>query len=129
MIFMAEVVFFRPKLEDRPGINFNSDTGLMEIEGRSLPEDSVVYYQPAIAWLREYALNPSPKTILDINIHYMNSASAKRIVDMLEILDGIKKQGFLAEVVWKYKEEDDECLDEGYEMARMCSVPFNYRPI
>jgi len=126
---MAETIFFRPKLEDRPGINFNGDTGLLEIEGRSLPEDSVIYYQPAIAWLREYALKPNLKTILDVNIHYMNSASAKRIVDILEVLDGIKKQGLSVEVVWKYREDDDDCLDEGYEMARMCNIPFNYRPI
>ncbi|SDC57034.1 DUF1987 domain-containing protein [Williamwhitmania taraxaci] len=126
---MAEVIFFRPKLEDRPGINFNGETGLLEIEGRSLPEDSVVYYQPAIAWLKEYALNPRPITTLDINIYYMNSASAKRIVDILEVLDGIKQQGFKVDVVWKYRDDDDDCLDEGYEMARMCSIPFNYRPI
>ncbi len=101
----------------------------MEIEGRSLPEDAVNYYKPAIDWLKEYANNPSPKTTFDINIYYMNSASAKRIVDMLEILDGVKKHGYSVEVIWKYNGDDDECLDEGYEMARMCSIPFNYLPL
>lgn len=126
---MAEKIFFRPKLEDRPGINFNCTTGLLEIEGRSLPEDALIYFQPAIEWLRAYVEKPNSETIFDINIYYMNSASAKRIVDMLEILDGLRRQGYAVEVVWKYKEEDEECLDEGYEMARMCTVPFSYRPI
>lgn len=80
---MAETIFFRPKLEDRPGINFNRETGLMEIEGRSLPEDAIIYYKPAIDWLKEYAMSPCQKTVFDVNIYYMNSASAKRIVDML----------------------------------------------
>lgn len=126
---MAETIFFRPRLEDRPGINFNGDTGVLEIEGRSLPEDAIVYYSPAIDWVKDYALNPKPKTVFELNIHYMNSASAKRIVDMLEILDGVKKQGFGVEVVWKYRAEDDECLEEGYGMARMCEIPFSYRPL
>ena len=126
---MADTIFFRPKLEDRPGINFNRETGLMEIEGRSLPEDAVIYYKPAIDWLKEYTNAPCQKTVFDVNIYYMNSASAKRIVDMLEILDGVKRQGYSVEVIWKYREDDDECLDEGYEMARMCSIPFNYHPL
>jgi hypothetical protein len=56
----------------------------------------------------------------------MNSASAKRIIEILEILDSVKEHGNTVKIMWVYSSEDEDALDEGNEMERMCDIPFTY---
>jgi hypothetical protein len=47
--------------DDSPEINFNPDSGIFELKGKSLPEDVSSFYNPVIEWLEEYAKNPAEK--------------------------------------------------------------------
>ena len=41
-----------------PYVYLNYDEGVLEMKGRSMPEDAVGFYQPIINWFKEYAKNP-----------------------------------------------------------------------
>ncbi len=66
-----------------PAIQFRTD-GRMLIEGRSLPEDVNRFYSLLIEWA-ENLLAEAVK--LDINLEYLNSASTKKMLEFLKILD------------------------------------------
>ena len=34
-----------------PTVNFNADDGIVEIKGRSIPENSIEFYKPLVDWL------------------------------------------------------------------------------
>jgi hypothetical protein len=91
-----------------PAINFCCD-GRMLIEGRSLPEDVNKFYKPLIAWI----LNLSTETAkLDINLEYLNSASAKKLLELLKSLDANSRIKSLI-INWHYEEGDDDALETG----------------
>ena len=37
-----------------PTVNFDPETGLFELKGRSIPENSIDFYKPLIDWLDRY---------------------------------------------------------------------------
>jgi hypothetical protein len=91
-----------------PAVNFSED-GRMLIEGRSLPEDANKFYKPLIEWI----INLSIEAVkLDINLEYFNSASAKKLLDLLKSLDANSKIRSLI-INWHYEEGDDSVLETG----------------
>ena len=51
-----------------PEINFDADSGILEISGRSLPEQVLNLYQPILKWIEEYTSTPHELTIFKINL-------------------------------------------------------------
>jgi hypothetical protein len=116
---------FIAETQDTPQINFNRHTGIFEISGRSLPEDTVDFYTPVLNWLEQYGKSPNPKTDFHIRLEYFNTASSKMILDLLHVLKGISG----TQVTWHYY-EDDEAIDEaGHEYAEQVDIPFVFEVI
>ncbi len=60
-----------------PSVNFNSDSGLLNIEGRSIPENPVKFYLPIEDWIVNYLLtNPS-----EISPRYQQRKSPPALTD------------------------------------------------
>jgi uncharacterized Fe-S radical SAM superfamily protein PflX len=91
-----------------PAINFSED-GRLLIEGRSLPEDVNKFYKPLIEWI----INLNSEAVkLDINLEYFNSASAKKLLELLKSLDANSRIKSLI-INWHYEEGDDDALETG----------------
>ena len=45
--------------EDTPKIILDAGNEILEISGRSLPEDVSSFYEPVLNWLNEYSENPN----------------------------------------------------------------------
>jgi hypothetical protein len=91
-----------------PAIQFNTD-GRMLMEGRSLPENVQKFYDPLLDWAKKI---DTEEVKLDINLEYMNSASTKKVLEFLKVLDAnncIKT--FI--VNWHYESEDEDTLENG----------------
>ena len=54
-----------------PKVNFDYEKGLLELTGRSTPEDSDKLYRPLLNWLTEYVTKPQKKTTVNINLEYV----------------------------------------------------------
>ena len=70
--------------EDTPKVTLDKDHDIMEISGRSLPEDVASFYDPVLSWLEEYAQDPNPKTIFNFKLVYFNTASSKLLLEVPE---------------------------------------------
>jgi hypothetical protein len=91
-----------------PYIQFKAD-GRMLIEGRSLPENVMKFYIPLIEWASKLTCQVVK---LDINLEYMNSASTKKLLEFLKVLDANSHiQTFI--VNWHYEAEDEDSLENG----------------
>jgi len=91
-----------------PDVVFNTD-GKLSIAGRSLPENVELFYEPLEKWMA--GLN-AETVLFDIDLQYFNSASSKKILDLLKVLDANPKVKKI-EIVWHYEEGDDDCLESG----------------
>ena len=108
-----------------PLINFDSN-GNFELKGKSIPENTVMFYKPMFEWLTNYAQNPAPETNLLIQLDYFNTSSSKCIVDLFKMLESISKNGnFKATINWGYDEIDDDMLEAGEDYKSIIKIPFN----
>jgi hypothetical protein len=110
--------------EDTPKIILDVDNDIMEISGRSLPEDVSAFYEPVLNWLKEYSENPLDKTVFNFRLTYFNTASSKLLLDILMILEELKENGHDVLIVWHYPEEDEDMEEAGDEYADIVDVPF-----
>ena len=110
--------------EDTPKIILDADNEILEISGRSLPEDVAVFYEPVLNWLREYAENPKAQTVFNFRLTYFNTASSKLLLDILMILEELKESGQDVLIKWHYPEEDEDMEEAGDEYADIVDVPF-----
>ena len=110
--------------EDTPTVTLDKEKEILEISGRSLPEDVASFYDPILTWLDEYAQDPNPKTIFNFKLVYFNTASSKLLLDILMKLEEMYEAGKDVTVVWHYPEEDEDMQEAGEEYADIVDVPF-----
>jgi hypothetical protein len=110
---------------DKPCVEFCQSTGVLNISGRSLPEDAFTFYKPIIEWLGNYANSPASETSLIVNLEYFNTASAKQIFKIISIVNEISKKS-KAEVKWHYDADDKDMLNSGQRFSKLCSFEFQY---
>lgn len=107
-----------------PSIRFDAKQGIIEIKGRSIPENSIEFYKPMVDWLEEYAAMPAPKTSVNIHLEYFNTSSSKCILDIFKKLEAIHKAKNDVEVNWYYEEDDEDMLEAGEDYESIIRIPF-----
>ena len=109
--------------EDTPRIILDKKKGLMEISGRSLPEDSGAFYQPVLDWIEGYAADPNPETTFIFKLEYFNTASSKLILDVLYALEDIPN----LRIQWYFHDEDEDMEEAGQEFSELVEIPFEFK--
>ena len=110
--------------EDNPQVILNARDNILEISGRSLPEDVNTFYEPVLNWIGEYARNPAENTVFNFKFTYFNTASAKVILDILTLFEEMTEEGHSVLVRWHFPDEDEDMREAGEEYAEMVDVPF-----
>jgi hypothetical protein len=91
-----------------PLVKFTPD-GRLLMEGRSLPENVNKFYTPLIDWA---AALRAQVVRMDINLEYLNSASSKKVLELLKALDGNDHVTELF-INWHYEADDEDSLESG----------------
>lgn len=107
-----------------PRVEFNAETGILSLTGRSIPENAREFYRPMIEWVEQYMQNPRPVTVFDVCLEYFNTSSSKAIFDLFKTAEAIQLSGKSDVVVkWKYENDDWEMRDAGLEYSRIIQIP------
>lgn len=107
-----------------PTVNFDP-SGTLELKGRSIPENSIEFYKPIIAWLDEYNNNSQAETAVNIQLEYFNTSSSKCILDVFKKLESIHNGGNSNIIInWHYEEDDEDMLEAGEDYQAIINVPF-----
>lgn len=107
-----------------PKIVFNEDDGLLELKGRSIPENSIEFYKPLVDALDQYSKSPKLLTKVNIQLEYFNTSSSKCILDIFKKLEAIKNAGNEVNINWYYEEDDEDMLEAGEDYQAIIKVPF-----
>lgn len=111
-----------------PFVQFDKESGIMEIKGRSIPECPDEFWMPIISWFEGYLLNPSSLTTFKIDLEYFNISSSKRILFLLYKLNNLAKEGKDVKVDWFYRFNDEDMYEVGQDYKYMVKVPFEFHP-
>jgi len=115
-----------PGTPKTPTVDMNVESGIIEIKGRSIPENSIDFYRPVVEWLDKYADSPAPETKVNIQLEYFNTSSSKCILDVFKKLEQVfKKNGDKGVVInWYYEEDDEDMLEAGEDYQSILKIPF-----
>jgi len=106
-----------------PNVKFDAQSGMIEIKGRSIPENSVEFYKPLVDWLEEYSANPKDQTVVNIQLEYFNTSSSKCILDVFKKLEVVNANKSVV-VNWYYEEDDEDMLEAGEDYESILKLPF-----
>ncbi len=112
--------------ESTPYVNFNCETGIFKLEGKSVPTAAEDFYKGVLAWLEDYLENPQELTNMSLKLDYFNIASSKRILYILYKLNELVEKGFEVNIEWYYHEDEDDMLEVGQDFAFMVKIPFKF---
>ncbi len=107
-----------------PLVEFDPVKGLLEIKGRSIPENSIEFYKPLVDWLEEYSGVAVEKTVVNVHLEYFNTSSSKCILDVFKKLEVIQKSKNEVLINWYYEEDDEDMLEAGEDYESIIRVPF-----
>lgn len=113
-----------------PLINLKAEEGHLLIEGRSIPENSVDFFEPVYAWIDDYSVNPQKVTIMDVKLEYFNTSSSKCILKVLKKLENLQIEKHSEVTInWFFEEDDEDMLEAGQDFDIIISIPFKMIPV
>lgn len=111
-----------------PKVIFDPESNVFELQGYSLLDNALDFYEPIISWVKKYSKNPNYETILKIRMRFFNTASSKTILDVLFAFEEILKTNRSIKISWYYKKIDLDMKEAGEDYKFMVDLPFEYIP-
>jgi len=115
------------KTAKTPKVAFDAESGILLIEGVSIPENTFEFYDSALNWLSEYSISPNAKTTLVLKLEYFNTATASFLLNFFKKIQELKNTEVALD--WYYEDDDIEMEDVGNDYKSMLSIPVNLIPI
>jgi hypothetical protein len=108
-----------------PTVELDGDSGVLLLRGRSIPENSIDFFQPINHWIDEYCADPQQETILQIRLEYFNTSSSKCILDLFRKLEQLNKEKSKVMVEWFYETDDEDMEEAGEDYQAIVELPFS----
>lgn len=116
--------FIKKATESTPSVELKFDEGVFDIKGRSIPENSIGFYQPISLMIEEYIKAPQPVTQFNIQLEYYNSSSAACLLNIFKKLEKIQGKSTQITISWHYEKEDEDTLLAGKNFESIITIPF-----
>ena len=107
-------------------VDFDKDTGILEMSGSSYPENAIDFFGPIIDWIKDYISQVKKQVVLNLRINYLNTSSTKCILDILEILEQYHQGQDNVNVRWYYAEDDEDIKETGEELSEDIDLPISF---
>lgn len=115
-----------PKTVYTPGIQADSKTGIIEISGKSYPENTAKFYLPILDWIEEFIKTKEPGVTVTFEIEYFNSATTKIFYTIFDLLEEGQKKGKPVVVNWAFDPENESAVEAGEDFKEdFDSLAFN----
>ena len=108
-----------------PTIYFDPEKRELRFEGRSIPEDTIRFYEPILKWIEKYVeADREDTTNLHINLEYFNTSTSRYLFGILKTLESYHVKGNPVLIHWYYEKDDLEMLESGEDYASILKIPF-----
>jgi len=96
-----------------PEINLDASSGVIQMQGKSYPENTFDFYKPVMEWMEQYFNgNAQEKTTINMEIVYFNSSSSKLFFDFFDLIEEVNESHKI-EINWIYDKENESALEAG----------------
>lgn len=113
--------------EDTPKIYFEPEVEIYLLEGKSLPENAIDFYQPVFDWAQNffYSKDVPSNVVINFKLDYFNTASSKQIAKFLRIIENSPSSENVT-IKWYYDEEDTDMLKAGNRYNKLMNIHFEF---
>jgi hypothetical protein len=120
-----ERIFLEPT-RVTPLINFDPQMGILEMKGRSSPENAIQFYQSLIDYLDGYIESGNEAFVANFAFEYFNTSSSKCLFDVFKRLSKMNDSGIELTINWYYEEDDDDMMEAGEDYSDLLDLDFNF---
>jgi hypothetical protein len=113
------------KTDKAPSVNFSTN-GELRIEGRSIMENSLGFYEILVSWLMEFKKTTPRKITLHVNLEYFNSSAGKLLLILFKQLEQIRLEGYDVCIQWYHSDKDEDMAEAGQNYESILKIPFKY---
>ena len=107
-----------------PDILLDHKKGLIELKGKSIPENSFEFYEPLYDWLNAYSKNPRENTFVNLSMEYFNTSSSKEFIKFFKKLEDLHNAGVTNVVIkWFHETDDEEMMEMGESLRKEVDLP------
>lgn len=116
--------FELPATDHTPAILLDPEQGLMEIRGRSIPENADRFFSPLHDVLDAYAQAPRPASLVRVQLSYFNSTSAKYLLDLFRQWEDLHASGAsTVRMEWLHARNDADMAEAGEDFRALLDLP------
>lgn len=109
-----------------PQVDFNSQTGILSLSGRCLPDDNHKFFAPLLEWIDGYvAFLPATTTVI-IQLEYLQTGASLKVLELLKKLLPLAASGKELLVRWGYEGEDEDMMQTGQDFSSVINYPFRF---
>jgi ribonucleotide reductase alpha subunit len=120
-------LFIAQNLETKtPTVDFKT-SGELLIEGRSVSENPVEFFEPIINWVNNLKKNHPPKINFTFKLEYFNTSTSKIILHLFRILESFHKNGTEVKIIWFYDKIDEDLREAGKDYQSILKIPFEFK--
>jgi len=98
-----------------PTVDFNAETGICTITGKSYLEDTTQFYLVLLEWLDRFFDEVNIPVQFNVMLSYYNTSSSRSILDIFDLLKIYEDDGGKVEVNWYCRDVDMEVVQEEVE--------------
>ena len=112
--------------EDTPNIDFNAESRVFTISGRSLPENAIEFYAPVLEWADKTLDESEPTSfVFEIKIEYFNTSSSKQLAKFFLLIEKYVEKHTI-NINWFYEKEDLDMLMSGNQYSKFLKLNFTF---
>ncbi|WP_109832192.1 DUF1987 domain-containing protein [Reichenbachiella versicolor] len=121
--------FFIRSTKVTPSVYFNPQKQILDLRGKSSPENPVSFYTPLFKYLEAYPKAAQDKLIVNLAFEYFNTSSSKCIFLILDKLKKIHAAGKKVVVNWFHEEDDEDMMEAGEDYSSFFDYEFNFKEV
>lgn len=108
-----------------PYVFFDPESGILEIRGKSSPENTIEFYMQLFEKLEEYVVFGMSDLKANIFFEYFNTSSSKCLFDLFRKLSLIDQTGRKVVINWYYEPWDEDMMESGEDYRDLLDIEFN----
>jgi hypothetical protein len=112
------------KTTETPSVRMDAQSGMVELEGNSYPENAFEFYQQIFDWIDAYFSSGASSLKASFRLNYFNTSSAKCMLNFMTLLQKYHANEKQISIEWHYEEEDDDMLEIGKAFSVDFTMPF-----
>ena len=118
--------YFIKSTKVTPSVYFSPEKGLMDMRGKSSPENPLTFYNHLFDSLDQFADSKFDKLVVNAAFEYFNTSSSKCLYSLFKKLAVINQKGKAVSVNWYYEDGDEDMMEAGEDLSFLFDFEFNY---